>query len=239
MVQAVIQTTVTGLQGNPIASTPTPTGNQALVWNGTAWAPAGPYLSTAGGTLTGALTLAANAGSALQPVTLQQLQAGYLPIAGGTITGNLTVSGATATAITGVTNGSNAGSGQVGEVLQAPLPSTVTIGADNTWAQLLSLNLTAGDWDVVAAGSMTTTAGSPAGNGTNFGFSLNLQGETGGQGYYVSNVGGATMNFFAATIAQRRIILSAAAAVSLWGLCNAPGVSKTVQSGYILARRVR
>jgi len=50
-------------------------------------------LLTTGGTMTGALTLAGNATSALQPVTLQQLQAGYLPLSGGTLTGALSISG--------------------------------------------------------------------------------------------------------------------------------------------------
>lgn len=48
MVQAVIPTTVTGLQGRPVASTPAPTNNQALIWNGSAWVPGGPYLTAAG-----------------------------------------------------------------------------------------------------------------------------------------------------------------------------------------------
>lgn len=48
MVQAVIPTTVTGMQGRPIAATPAPTNNQALIWNGSAWVPGGPYLTAAG-----------------------------------------------------------------------------------------------------------------------------------------------------------------------------------------------
>lgn len=48
MVQAVIPTTVVGLQGRPVASTPAPTNNQALIWNGSAWVPGGPYLTAAG-----------------------------------------------------------------------------------------------------------------------------------------------------------------------------------------------
>ena len=92
MAQATVATTVTGLQGHPIAVT-APTGNQALVWNGTAWAPSGPYMSVTGGAFTGAVTLVGNAAAALQPVTLQQLQAGYLPLAGGTLSGSLTVGG--------------------------------------------------------------------------------------------------------------------------------------------------
>lgn len=48
MVQAVIATTVTGLQGRGVAATPAPTNNQALIWNGSAWVPGGPFLTAAG-----------------------------------------------------------------------------------------------------------------------------------------------------------------------------------------------
>lgn len=48
MVQAVVPTTVTGLQGRPVSATPAPTNNQALIWNGSAWVPGGPYLTAAG-----------------------------------------------------------------------------------------------------------------------------------------------------------------------------------------------
>lgn len=54
MTQAVIQTTVTGLQGRPIATT-APTANQALTWTGSAWGTAGPFLPTAGGTVTNSI----------------------------------------------------------------------------------------------------------------------------------------------------------------------------------------
>lgn len=64
MVQAVVQTTVTGLQGIPITATP-PTVNQSLTFNGTSWAGGGPFM-------------AANAGP-------------FLPLTGGTVTGALNV----------------------------------------------------------------------------------------------------------------------------------------------------
>jgi hypothetical protein len=46
MVQAVVQTTVTGLQNNPVSNV-APAVNQSLTWNGTAWAPAGPFVTLA------------------------------------------------------------------------------------------------------------------------------------------------------------------------------------------------
>lgn len=59
MVQAVVQTTVTGLQGHPVTAT-APTSGQSLTWSGSAWAGSGPFLPVAGGTLTGFLTVSAN-----------------------------------------------------------------------------------------------------------------------------------------------------------------------------------
>lgn len=56
MTQAVIATTVTGMQGRPISTT-VPATNQAYTWSGTAWAPTGPFLPLAGGVLTGPLRL--------------------------------------------------------------------------------------------------------------------------------------------------------------------------------------
>lgn len=56
MTQAVIQTTVTGMQGRPIATT-VPANNQTYTWSGSAWTPTGPYLPLAGGVLTGALRI--------------------------------------------------------------------------------------------------------------------------------------------------------------------------------------
>lgn len=54
MTQAVIATTVTGLQGRSVMTT-APTAGQALTWNGSAWAPAGPFIPTVGGTVIGPL----------------------------------------------------------------------------------------------------------------------------------------------------------------------------------------
>lgn len=59
MVQATIQTTVTGIQTRPVNST-APTTNQALGWNGSAWTPMGPYLALTGGTMTGAINTTGN-----------------------------------------------------------------------------------------------------------------------------------------------------------------------------------
>lgn len=59
MVAATINTTVTGLQGRPLANT-APTVNQAVGWNGTSWLPQGPFLPLTGGTLTGNVVTSGN-----------------------------------------------------------------------------------------------------------------------------------------------------------------------------------
>lgn len=61
MVQAVVQTTVTGLQGHPVSATAPSAAGQALAWNGSAWAPSSAFLSTSGGTISGNLTVTGSA----------------------------------------------------------------------------------------------------------------------------------------------------------------------------------
>ena len=68
----------------------------------------GPYLAIAGGTLTGALVLAADPGAALGAATKQYVDgkvtaAPYLPIAGGTLTGKLTLAGPPSAALDAAT----------------------------------------------------------------------------------------------------------------------------------------
>jgi hypothetical protein len=103
----------------------------------------GPYLPLAGGTLTGALILAADPTVALGAATRQYADT-KLPLAGGTLTGPLTPAAA---GIVGVTGASNAPAGAVGEVISVVIstPVILTSGATSTIA---TLPLPAGDWDV-------------------------------------------------------------------------------------------
>jgi hypothetical protein len=78
----------------------------------------------------------------------------YLPLAGGTLTGNLTVPG-----IVGVSNGSNAAAGTVGEYLSSIVLTTSAISlTSGTEANVTSISLTAGDWDVWAEGWFNAAA---------------------------------------------------------------------------------
>lgn len=75
-----------------------------------------------------------------------------LPLAGGVMTGPLNPSAG----IVGVTNGSNAAAGQVGEFLSNQQTTPVAIGGVGN---ISSLSLTAGDWDVWGYVAFTSTVG--------------------------------------------------------------------------------
>lgn len=146
MTQAVVATTVTGLQGRGVANT-APNPGQALAWNGSAWAPAGPYLALAGGTLTGPVVLAGDATVALNPVSLQQLQGGYLPLAGGSISGSLTVNGLITPSNSGIKGSTNSVAAPAGSVGEYVTNSQTNIAiANQTWTSFSAISLTPGWW---------------------------------------------------------------------------------------------
>jgi hypothetical protein len=117
MAQATIATTVTGIQGHAVAAT-APAAGQALVFNGTQWAPdSTTYLKTAGGTLTGSLAITGT-GSALTVAAIT----GPTTLTGAlTVTGNIQAANVTATGnLTGAT-GTFSGSLTVSGTLTASL----------------------------------------------------------------------------------------------------------------------
>jgi hypothetical protein len=129
---------------------------------------AAPFLPLAGGTLTGLVTLSGPPTIPLHAATKAYVDSGaFVPIAGGAMTGPLT--GTTATfsgavnsaggvltgaltpaqvaGIVGTTTNNNAAAGAIGEVVTAKLTTnfnlTTAVNHD-----LVSISLTAGDWDV-------------------------------------------------------------------------------------------
>lgn len=96
MAQATIDTTVTGLQGVPVAAN-TPAVNQALVFNGTSWVPTTQnFLPLSGGTITGQLSVAASGSiNSLGPITASGLDiTGQAILSGPTVvSGRLSVTG--------------------------------------------------------------------------------------------------------------------------------------------------
>jgi hypothetical protein len=113
----------------------------------------------------------------------------FLPISGGTLTGPLTFAASQSAwpkPIIGVTDGSNAAAGQVGEYIQAT--SSGVSSPTGTWINICSIVLTPGDWDVRANGwtnaqtgqssvylALSTTS-APTTSGQTFGGSVNISG---------------------------------------------------------------
>jgi hypothetical protein len=170
---------------------------------------AGIYLPLTGGTLTGPLTVNQATShidnaiiGAVQPApgTFLNLQANSLDGAsiGNTTpgTGKFTTLQASGLltpngGIAGVTDGSNAAAGQVGEFLNNTNSGNPSSGA---WTNYLSLSLTAGDWDVwilqsaswsggsgqtafCGISTTTTSAGIVAGGSNGVGFTSNIMGQ--------------------------------------------------------------
>ena len=104
----------------------------------------------------GAAETGANAGSNLSLFRYDDTGAGIdTPLAIDRKTGAVTAKG--------VTNGSDAQAGMIGEVIQANQTAPVTLTANSTPFNIGGVTLTAGDWDVqgeawIACGSGTTTA---------------------------------------------------------------------------------
>jgi hypothetical protein len=139
--------------------------------------------------------------------------------------------------LAGVTNGSNAAAGQVGEFVTAARTTNLAL-TTGVAANLTTISLTAGDWDVngnvnllfsvtgsVAVGSLSLTSGAD-------------QGAADGSGYGQINVTPASLTYVSLATGSMRVSIAATTTVYLTasgffasGTCNAQGV--------IRARRVR
>jgi|SRR5215467_11479442 len=126
-----------------------PTGAQYM-WDGTKWVPAGA--STAAFAPINSPAFTGNPTAPTQPLADSD-----------------TSLATTAFVRTGVTDGSNAAAGQVGEYRSAIVASTAPVGIlANQWSQVTALTLPAGDWDVDGFVGNAGT-GSTAGGMTAFG----------------------------------------------------------------------
>ena len=107
-------------------------GGVVWMWDGVKWtstgAATGLYLPITGGTLTGDLILNRDAQVALGAATKEQVDAKL--------------------SLAGVTNGSDASAGQIGEVISSFVPSPGTAITSTVAKNITTLPLTAGDWDV-------------------------------------------------------------------------------------------
>lgn len=139
----------------------------------------------------------------------------------------------------GVTDGSSAAPGMVGEVLTANGP--VTALPTGTWTTVKSMNLTPGDWDVWGTVQITLSGGSV---GSQLQASVSLTPASNGGPYpsngvmtsiVVAGLGGAVLPISAVTFSvavTTPVYLNAQAIFS-------SGTSSTTANSFIMARRAR
>jgi hypothetical protein len=213
----------------------------------------GGYVAKIGDSMTGPLILSGNPTLPLGAVTKQYSDLRVLKT-GDTMTGDLVLPGLspatpasavpksyadTKLPIMGVTDGSNAAAGQVGEVIAVNASSSTTL-TSNTTANVAVLPLTAGDWDVY--GEVWLIVGT--GGATAFHAAINSASAT-YPGFTALNTGMSTANFaMPASVGQKlnirpcRVNLSAPATYYLVALVIFPSGSCTA-TGNIIARRAR
>ena len=117
---------------SPIVGQTFTSGGVVWMWDGVKWtstgAATGLYLPITGGTMTGDLILNRDAVVPLGAATKEQVDAKL--------------------SLVGVTNGSDALAGQIGEVISSVVPSPGVTLTTSVAANVTSIALTAGDWDV-------------------------------------------------------------------------------------------
>jgi hypothetical protein len=190
-----------------------------------------------GAAMTGLLTL-----SGAPSATLHAANKGYvdtfLPLAGGTLTGPLTIS--QTAGIVGTTTNNNASVGAVGEYVSSVVAAVSAVPlTNNVAANVTSISLTAGDWDVrgdVSIQPAATTSMVTANGGINT-VSATIPTVGVGPRFYLS-VAFPTGVGTQMSLASFRISIAATTTVYLVALA-AFTVSTCAAFGYIGARRIR
>jgi hypothetical protein len=191
-------------------------------------------------TLTSADISAAGGALLASVVSSFNTRQGAVTLAAGDITG----AGGALSA--GVTNGSNAAAGQVGEIAFASVASTGQIVVTSaTSANITSISLTAGDWDVtglvyIVAGGGVASAGVTIGQCWGWVNTISAAlPATAGAGLWIGYGGAANINVGHAT-GRVRLNLTATTIVYLGFLAQFTGGNNQVGGwGSIYARRVR
>jgi len=133
----------------------------------------------------------------------------------------------------GVTNGSNAAAGQVGEFLSALVANNTVSMPTNTQVNITSISLTAGDWDVEGGVSHSSASSTMTyGEGT-----ISSVSATRGLPIFGLNFTTA-MNTISITVPRVRFSLTATTTIYLVGMCQY-STSTAAAGGYISARRMR
>ena len=154
-----------------------------------------------------------------------------LPYSGATTNLNLGTFG-----IVGVTDGSNAAAGNIGEYLESVVTG-ITSWVTNTGKNLTSLTLTPGDWDL--SGSLGFNTASITGTGTLAQISTTSAGfDTSHEGQVELPTVPTTAGAVRLTLPTRRILISTNTTIFLVGRIIFSAGTPTAE-GYLRARRMR
>jgi hypothetical protein len=196
----------------------------------TSGGPGGPIVTTFN-TRTGTVTLTGaditGAGGALASSL-----AAFLPLAGGVLTGALTP--AQPAGIVGTTAANNAAAGSVGEFVSAnaaggSVPLTTAVAANIT-----SISLTAGDWDVDGNSNFAFSAASAV----TVIAAISATSATLPPGVFQGSLQGSTLTNATLPTGTTRFSLAATTTIFLVGFASFAGVTCN-GGGFIRARRVR
>lgn len=155
----------------------------------------------------------------------------FMPVTGGTFTGSVSAPG--------ITNGSNAAGGQVGEYISQNSAAGIS-PASGAQVTLVTLSLTPGDWDVWGSAMFSIAAG---GTMTNMQAWLNagvatLPATPNTNYLALAGTGVSVGTIFAAPVGMLRVSISTTTNVYLAGVVVYSAASVTV-AGSVAARRVR
>lgn len=154
----------------------------------------------------------------------------------------------TSTGMVGVTDGSNAAAGQIGELISGTLGAPQAPAASASYVAIATITLTAGDWDVWAVGAINGGA-TTASTQLIFAISTSNSGVDGGAGaansqynhYGPSEVAVPVSGFLQTPVGTRRVSVTTSTPIYLVGrmLYTVVGGAAFDVASQISARRVR
>jgi hypothetical protein len=159
-----------------------------------------------------------------------QIGGGYLPLTGGVMTGPV--------ALMGVTDGSDAAPGQIGEVISSVVTTGVPL-TSGTGINLTSISLTPGDWDVSGDVWIVVGTGGAAivtGAISSVSGAFPVMGINGGRTQICAAISASSSNLL--SVNTVRVSVTATTPYYLIVLCTFPS-GTTTATGYIWARRAR